>query len=175
MEPCYNEDLFKTKNFWKPSRITVKYVETNPAITIRFWHSQPTTNPTVTCSCSGCLQQSLEMTDLSRNHSLPYSSFDKYVYCTIVVFNLCFSLLTRLPVLQYWIFGNSYLLNYPAITNIFAVNQIIWYWKPHYNKQFFSVPWRLIIAELHCIRSSSHFCLELLSQHFKSCKFTITL
>ena len=127
MEPCYNEDLFKTRNFWKPGRITIKFVETetNPTIMIRFWCSQPTIDPTVTYSCSSCLQQSLETTDLSRNHSLLYSGFDKYVYCTIVVFNLCFSLLTRLPVLQYWIFGNSYLLNYTSITSIFAVNQII--------------------------------------------------
>ena len=28
---------------------------------------------------------------------------------------------------QYWIFGNCYLLHYPAITNIVAVNQIIRY------------------------------------------------
>ena len=26
---------------------------------------------------------------------------------------------------QYWMFGNCYLLNYPAMTNILAVNQII--------------------------------------------------
>ena len=29
--------------------------------------------------------------------------------------------------MQYWSFGNCYLLNYPALTNIFAVNQIISY------------------------------------------------
>ena len=29
--------------------------------------------------------------------------------------------------MQYWRFGNCYLLNDPAITNIFAVNQIISY------------------------------------------------
>ena len=28
---------------------------------------------------------------------------------------------------QYWIFGNFYLLTYPNLTNIFAVNQIILY------------------------------------------------
>ena len=37
VEPCYNEprhneDPFITNNNWKPGRITVKYVETNPAI-----------------------------------------------------------------------------------------------------------------------------------------------
>ena len=32
-EPRYNEDPVKTNNIWKRGRITVKYVETNPAIT----------------------------------------------------------------------------------------------------------------------------------------------
>ena len=32
-EPRYNEDPVKTSNIRKPGRITVKYVETNPAIT----------------------------------------------------------------------------------------------------------------------------------------------
>ena len=32
-EPCYNEDPVITNNIWKPGRITVKYGETNPAIT----------------------------------------------------------------------------------------------------------------------------------------------
>ena len=32
-EPRYNEDPVITNNIWKPGRITVKYVETNPAIT----------------------------------------------------------------------------------------------------------------------------------------------
>ena len=31
--PRYNEDPIIMNNIWKPSRITVKYVETNPAIT----------------------------------------------------------------------------------------------------------------------------------------------
>ena len=31
--PCYNEDPVITNNTWKPGRITVKYVETNLAIT----------------------------------------------------------------------------------------------------------------------------------------------
>ena len=31
--PRYNEDPVITNNIWKPGRITVKYVETNPAIT----------------------------------------------------------------------------------------------------------------------------------------------
>ena len=64
---------------------------------------------------------------LSRNHSLLYSGFDKYVHCTFVVLNLCFSELAHLPylaVLNFWQF--CYLLNFlPTITNIFAVNQII--------------------------------------------------
>ena len=37
-EPRYNEDPVITNNIWKPGRITVKYVETNPAIM----------NPTIT-------------------------------------------------------------------------------------------------------------------------------
>ena len=32
-EPRYNEDLVITNNIWKPGRISVKYMETNPAIT----------------------------------------------------------------------------------------------------------------------------------------------
>ena len=32
-EPRYNEDPVITNNIWKPSRISVKYMETNPAIT----------------------------------------------------------------------------------------------------------------------------------------------
>ena len=32
-EPRYNKDPVITKNIWKPGRITVKYVETNPTIT----------------------------------------------------------------------------------------------------------------------------------------------
>ena len=32
-EPRYNEDPVITNNIWKPGRITVKYGETNPAIT----------------------------------------------------------------------------------------------------------------------------------------------
>ena len=32
-KPRYNEGPVTTNNIWKPSRITVKYVETNPAIT----------------------------------------------------------------------------------------------------------------------------------------------
>ena len=32
-EPRYNEDPVITNNIWKPGRITVKYVETNPGIT----------------------------------------------------------------------------------------------------------------------------------------------
>ena len=52
-EPCYNENLVITNNLWKPSRITVKYVETNPAITNpaianRFWRSQRTIYPAIT-------------------------------------------------------------------------------------------------------------------------------
>ena len=31
--PRYNKDPIITKNIWKPGRITVTYVETNPAIT----------------------------------------------------------------------------------------------------------------------------------------------
>ena len=31
-EPRYNEDPVMTKNIWKPGRITVRYVEKNPAI-----------------------------------------------------------------------------------------------------------------------------------------------
>ena len=32
-EPRYNEDPVLTNNIWKPGRITVEYVETNPVIT----------------------------------------------------------------------------------------------------------------------------------------------
>ena len=39
-EPHYNKDPVITNNIWKPGKITVKYVETNPAIT----------NPTITKS-----------------------------------------------------------------------------------------------------------------------------
>ena len=32
-EPCYSEDPVTMNNIWKPGRITVKYMETNPAMT----------------------------------------------------------------------------------------------------------------------------------------------
>ena len=32
-EPRFNEDPVITNNIWKPGRISVKYMETNPAIT----------------------------------------------------------------------------------------------------------------------------------------------
>ena len=35
-EPRYNEDPVIKNNIWKPGRFTVKYVETNPAITKDF-------------------------------------------------------------------------------------------------------------------------------------------
>ena len=45
-EPRYNEDpAVITNNIWKPGRIPVKYVETNPAIT-----SPAITNPAITKS-----------------------------------------------------------------------------------------------------------------------------
>ena len=42
VEPGYNEDPVITENIWKPGRITVKYVETNPAVMNIFWRSQRT-------------------------------------------------------------------------------------------------------------------------------------
>ena len=71
-EPRYNEDPVITKNIWKPGRITVKCVETNPAIMNRFWRSQRTIYlyPAVTNILSGRSQQSVKKTDLNRNHSL---------------------------------------------------------------------------------------------------------
>ena len=62
-KPCHNKDPVITKNTWKPGRITVKYVETNPAIANRFWQSQHTIYPTVTNILSSCSQQSVKMTD----------------------------------------------------------------------------------------------------------------
>ena len=58
------------KNIWKPNRITVKYVETNPAMTNRFWRSQRRIYPAVTNILSGRWQQSVKTTDLSRDSSL---------------------------------------------------------------------------------------------------------
>ena len=58
------------KNIWKPNRITVKYVETNPAMTNRFWWSQRRIYPAVTNILSGRLQQSVKTPDLSRNSRL---------------------------------------------------------------------------------------------------------
>ena len=45
VEPRYNEDPVITNNIWKPGRITVKYVETNPAIM-----NPAITNPAITKS-----------------------------------------------------------------------------------------------------------------------------
>ena len=48
------------------------------------------------------------------------------------------------------------IVNYPAITNIFAINQIIRYngvlaiTKTPLQRTFFSVPWHLVIAGCHC-------------------------
>ena len=47
-KPRYNEDPVMTKNIWKPGRITVRYVETNPAIKNRFWRSRRTIYPAET-------------------------------------------------------------------------------------------------------------------------------
>ena len=68
-----------------------------PTTTNRFWRSQCTIYPAVTNILSSRSQQSVKTTYLSRNHSLLYSGFDKYVHCTIVVLNFCFSVLARLP------------------------------------------------------------------------------
>ena len=43
-EPRYNEDPVTTNNIWKSGRITVKYGETNPAITNWFWRSPQVDN-----------------------------------------------------------------------------------------------------------------------------------
>ena len=40
-EPRYNEDPVITNNIWKLGRITVKYVETNPAITNPRYNEPP--------------------------------------------------------------------------------------------------------------------------------------
>ena len=48
MAPRYNKDTIITNNIWKPGRITVKYVETNPAITNWFWRPQHTIYLTIT-------------------------------------------------------------------------------------------------------------------------------
>ena len=63
VEPGYNEDPVITENIWKPGRITVKYVETNPvitnpAITNTFWRFQRTIYPALTNILSGRSQQS---------------------------------------------------------------------------------------------------------------------
>ena len=65
-EPRYNEDPVITNNIWKPSRITVKYGETNPtvtnpAITNWLWQSQCTIYPTIR-NISSCRSQSVKMT-----------------------------------------------------------------------------------------------------------------
>ena len=59
---------------------------------------------------------------------------------------------------QYWIFGNFSLLNYPTITNIFAVDQIIRYngvfaiRRPRYNEQYFRYHGHFVIAGFYyCI------------------------
>ena len=60
-------------------------METNSAIANRFLRSQRTLYPAITNILSGRTQQSVKTTDLSRNHSLLYFGFDKYVYCTILL------------------------------------------------------------------------------------------
>ena len=65
-EPRYNEDSVITNNIWKPGRITVKYVEanpaiTNPALTNWFWWFQRTIYPTITNILS-CHSQSVKTT-----------------------------------------------------------------------------------------------------------------
>lgn len=64
-EPRYNEDPVMTKNIWKPGKITVRYVEKNPAIKNRFWRSRRTIYPAETNSLSGRSQESVKMTDES--------------------------------------------------------------------------------------------------------------
>ena len=64
-EPRYNEDPVMTKNIWKPGRITVRYVETNPDITNRFWRSRRTIKPAKTNILFGRSQESVKTTDES--------------------------------------------------------------------------------------------------------------
>ena len=59
--PRYNEDPVKTNDIWKPGRITVKYVEANPAITSWFWRCQRTIYPAITNILS-CRSQSVKTT-----------------------------------------------------------------------------------------------------------------
>ena len=65
-KPRYNKDSVTTNNIWKPSRITVKYAETNPTITNhtitnRFGLSQPTIYPTL-MNIFSCRLQSVKTT-----------------------------------------------------------------------------------------------------------------
>ena len=62
--------LLIAKNIWKPNRITVKYVDTNHAMTNRFWRSERRIYHAVTNILSGHWQQSVKTTDLSWNPSL---------------------------------------------------------------------------------------------------------
>ena len=70
VEPRYKEDPGRYTEEHLKARITVQYVEMNPAITNRFWRSQRTIYPAVTNILSSRLQQSVKTTDLNRNHSL---------------------------------------------------------------------------------------------------------
>ena len=119
-EPRYNEDPVITNVIWKPGRITVKYAEknpaiTNPAMTNRFWWSQ-------------------------RHNEWSLNDIDDFPQVLLLLLNFkvlnwkcSWNLYPDCPArdtysLQYQKCGIEFLviLNYPAaITNIFAINQII--------------------------------------------------
>ena len=63
-EPRYNEDPVITNNIWKPGRITVKYVETNPVIT----------NPTITKSLYTMMAKPMKTLEL-HYPMIQFSSF----------------------------------------------------------------------------------------------------
>ena len=60
--PRYSKDSVITNNIWKPGGITVKYVETNPAITNWFWRSQRTIYPAIRIFMLSCRSQSVKTT-----------------------------------------------------------------------------------------------------------------
>ena len=114
---CHNEDPVITKNIWKPGIITVKFVETNPAIT------------NVLSCRSQWVKTAWWYNWLTSQTRLPFGqdretlTFKALLYLNVAVHaQVC-----RLFCVVYIPLSNLVQLGYPAITNIFVVNQKIRY------------------------------------------------
>ena len=127
-EPRYSEDPVITNSIWKPGRITIKYGETNPAITILIltvpMHNLPRYNEYFSCRSQSVKTTWLYKWLISQTRLL-LVKIGKLDLQSFVLFRCNCSRVSLKTVLL----GVHLIVqfDYPAITNIFGVNQIIRY------------------------------------------------